>query len=263
MAKSNVARAAAGRALQVLALNTGFDPLRLGSAVRGVPGFLREIRRYRAAAGDTPFPLALGTLVPALADRTTAAGTASGHYFHQDLWAARRVFEERPRGHLDIGSRIDGFVAHLLVFMPVTVVDVRALDSTVPGLTFAQDDATTLASIADQTQPSVSCLHAAEHFGLGRYGDPIAPEAPFKLMSSLARVLSPGGRLYFSVPVGVERLEFNAHRVFDPRTVLRGFGDLHLVAFSAVNDDGDLLHRVSPECARGWRYGCGLFEFTR
>ncbi|HWF86113.1 MAG TPA: hypothetical protein VG222_14745 [Vicinamibacterales bacterium] len=52
-----------------------------------------------------------------------------GHYFHQDLWVAKRIYAARPAAHVDIGSRIDGFVAHLLTFMPVTVIDVRPLDS--------------------------------------------------------------------------------------------------------------------------------------
>ncbi len=58
---------------------------------------------------------------------------AGGHYFHQDLWAAKKIFKRRPMTHVDIGSRVDGFVAHLLVFMPVTAVDIRYLDSNIEG----------------------------------------------------------------------------------------------------------------------------------
>ena len=41
--------------------------------------------------------------------------------------------------------------------------------------------------------PSISCLHAVEHVGLGRYGDPIDPEGCFTAMRELGRVVSPGG----------------------------------------------------------------------
>jgi len=51
-----------------------------------------------------------------LTDRFDPGGDASGHYFHQDLIVARRIFERDPRKHVDVGSRIDGFVAHLAVF---------------------------------------------------------------------------------------------------------------------------------------------------
>jgi hypothetical protein len=191
------------------------------------------------------------------------AGQASGHYFHQDLWAARKIFEQHPTTHLDIGSRIDGFVAHLLSFMSVTVVDIRKLDSTVKGLTFLQDDATELRRIADNSISSISSLHAAEHFGLGRYSDPVDPNACFTFMRSLQRVLSSGGKLYFSVPVGRERVEFNANRVFAPKTILDSFPLLHLVSFSLVADDGQLYENVDPLDIPPSDLACGLFEFTK
>jgi SAM-dependent methyltransferase len=248
---------------QIVAMNSGADPMLLWHTLRNLPGFVRDLRAYRARSSSSRFSLRVGDLFPVLGDRTSDAGTASGHYFHQDLWAARHIYRRRPAKHLDVGSAINGFVAHVLVFMPVTVIDVRPLSSQVPGLTFHQDDATSLRSIQDETIPSLSCLHAAEHFGLGRYGDPIDPDAPFKLMRSLSRVLAPGGRLYFGVPIGRERLEFNAHRVFSPRTILEAFPDLELVSFSAVDDAGDLHGGVAPEDFEEASYACGLFELTK
>ena len=132
-----------------------------------------------------------------------------------------------------------------------------------PGLSFLQSDATRLANIADDSIESLSTLHAIEHFGLGRYGDPIDPGACFAAMRSLARVLKPGGRLYFSVPIGVERLEFNAHRVFSPRTVLEQFKSLRLVSFAGVNDTGELQPEAQPDDYLSARFSCGLFEFTK
>jgi hypothetical protein len=64
-------------------------------------------------------------LYPAYRDRFGEAGTL-GQYFHQDLWAARKIFAARPARHVDVGSRIDGFVAHCLTFMDVEVVDSHA-----------------------------------------------------------------------------------------------------------------------------------------
>src|SRR5438132_13442562 len=76
--------------------------------------------------------------LPALSDRYMTSGSARGHYFHQDLWAARRIYLRPPRRHIDVGSRIDGFVAHLLTFRDVEVLDVRALSKTLPGFRFRQ-----------------------------------------------------------------------------------------------------------------------------
>jgi hypothetical protein len=213
--------------------------------------------------GRNSFQFRLADAFPILTDMTSGAGTTGGHYFHQDLWAARKIFEDKPLEHIDIGSRVDGFIAHLLVFMPVTAVDIRPLTSEIAGLTFFQDDASELGNLTDNSIRSLSTLHTAEHFGLGRYTDPIDPQACFKFMASLQRVLAPGGKLYFSVPVGRERVEFNAHRVFDPATILRSFPLLDLVSFSYVGDD-DLLHEDrDPLKLPASEMACGLFEFTK
>ena len=201
--------------------------------------------------------------MPMLTDRYASAGSATGHYFHQDLWAARKIYDRRPEEHMDIGSRIDGFIAHLLTFMPVTIVDIRPIESKIQGLTFLQDDATTLSKLPSNSVQSLSTLHVAEHFGLGRYSDPVDPDACFKFMKSLERVLAPGGRLYFSVPVGKERVEFNAHRVFSPQTILDRFSGLRLESFSYVGDDGHLYLDISPDEMPASNFACGLFEFTK
>ena len=147
--------------------------------------------------------------------------------------------------------------------MPVTVIDIRHMESEVPGLTFLQDDATLLTDLPDRSIDSISSLHAAEHFGLGRYSDRVDPTACFTFMRSLERVLRPGGRLYFSVPIGRERVDFNAHRVFSPATIVDSFERLSLVSFSAVDDAGNLHEDVDYRSLPELEYGCGLFEFTR
>ena len=251
------------RVLQILAL-FGLDPARLWQTLRGLPGFALEALHYRRLSTGSRFPLRVAGLRPLLGDRAAAAGVAFGHYFHQDLWAARLIHAAKPASHVDVGSRLDGFVSHLLVFLPlVRVIDIRPLESRVAGLEFVRADATDLAWVEDDSVLSLSSLHAVEHFGLGRYGDKIDPEAPFRAMRALARVLAPGGRLYFSVPVGQERLEFNAQRVFAPRTVIEGFRGLDLLSFGVVTDDDRLVEAADPDELGRARYACGLFVFTK
>ncbi len=241
----------------------GWDLRKTVNAFRCLPYFLKDALRYRSNAGGGALKLDGAYLVPMLHDRFDSAGDARGHYFFQDIWAARKIYSRRPERHVDIGSRVDGFIAHLLVFMPVEIVDVRALSSIMPEMSFVQDDATKLAQFSDNSLDSVSSLHAAEHFGLGRYGDPIAPTAHLEFMASLARVLKPGGRLYFAVPVGRERLEFNAHRVLSPYTVLNALSALTLVSFAAVGDDGLFYGDCAPGDVVEARYACGLLAFTK
>jgi hypothetical protein len=243
----------------------GVDVPRIRETLRRAPWFVRTMREYGRRARGGPFPLELKHLYPILNDASDQAGSARGHYFHQDLWAARKIYAARPARHVDVGSRDDGFVAHVLTFMPVVVVDVRPLVSGTEGLTFQQADATEMTAFADGSIESLSSLHAVEHFGLGRYGDPVDPDACFRVMRALARVLAPGGRLYFAVPVGVEHVEFNAHRVFSPTTVIDAFErhGLELVSFSAVNDAGDMVADAKPIDFARAEYACGLFELTK
>ena len=69
---------------------------------------------------------------------------------------------------------------------------------------------TNLSHLGDSVE-SLSYLYTMEHIGLGRYGDPIDPLGYLKGMNELQRVLKPGGKLYFSVLIGQERVEFNAY----------------------------------------------------
>lgn len=242
---------------------SGFYPRVFIRTLRSLPAFLNDIWRYQKLNPPRGFRIGIGSLFPILTDRGTSAGLTGDHYFLQDLWAARKIFERNPREHLDVGSRIDGFVAHLLSFRSVTVVDLRPLDENIPGLTFLCDDATEMAQVQSDSIESLSSLHVAEHFGLGRYGDPVDPHACFRFMASLERVLAPTGRLYFSVPIGRERVEFNAHRVFAPETIIRSFSKLELISFSFIGDDGRFYKDSDPLGLPESDLGCGLFEFTK
>lgn len=242
----------------------GLDLRKTVRAVRALPRFMRDLRQYSRLGPPCTFEVSLSRLMPILNDFEGQAGVACGHYFHQDLWAARKIFNQRPFRHVDVGSRIDGFISHLLVFMDVEVIDIRPLSSATRGLTFTQADATQLVCFESNTVASLSSLHAAEHFGLGRYSDPIDPKGHVKFMHCLQRVLAPRGRLYFSVPIGPERVNFNGQRVFAVRSVLETFDQLKLSSFSYIDDEGDLHEDVTPNgVPLSMRLGCGLFEFTK
>jgi len=252
------------RLLRRLSAAAGINPRGITDRIRSVPIYVFNLNRYRGRQHEVQDSLRLrfGYLNPQLRDRWQQAGAASGHYFHQDVWAARRVFESNPSRHVDVGSRIDGFVAHLLAFREVEVVDLRPLTTSQPGLRFTRASILSL-PYADASLPSISSLHTVEHVGLGRYGDPIDPGGPFAAMSELARVLASQGRLYLSVPVGVERTEFDAHRVFSPITILKHLEHLALVEFSAVDDAGGYIEHADPEAFVDAQYSCGLFVFSR
>jgi SAM-dependent methyltransferase len=236
---------------------------RLGRSARGSYAYVCDWVVYnRQISRSSPFRAHLSDASPCLADRYQDAGSVRGHYFQQDLWAAKLIHRANPPEHWDIGSRIDGFIAHLLVFREVHVIDIRGLSSEVEGLLFHRGDLTAL-DIPTASISSLSCLHAMEHVGLGRYGDPIDPEGCFQGMRELARVLAPKGKLYFSVPIGRERVEFNAHRIFSPDTIVQHLSSLKLLHFAAIDDEDRLRDPADWKDFRTANLACGLFVFTK
>jgi SAM-dependent methyltransferase len=112
-------------------------------------------------------------------------------------------------------------------------------------------------------------LNVLEHFGLGRYNDPIDLEGDKKGLENMRQVLRPGGKFYLSVPIGPQRIEFNAHRVFSLRYLL-GLLQPHftLDRFAYVDDAGDLHdginlteEMIASNC--GCSFGFGIFEMTK
>jgi SAM-dependent methyltransferase len=239
------------------------DPRPLVRRVQALPYFARNLIDYRRKNTHANFRVRLADLYYCTNDRFDSAGVCRGHYFHQDIWAAQAVKRFGAETHVDVASRIDGFVAHLLVFCRVIYVDLRPLTSRIENLEFRQGSLAELPFETDSVR-SLSCLHVIEHIGLGRYGDPIDPDGYLTAARELVRVLEPGGMLLIGTPVGRERLCYDAHRVFDPQTIVDAFAGLDLVEFALIDDQADAITAPADfETARRCDYGCGLFRFTK
>ena len=248
----------------------GIDPRKTIYSIMGLPLYFRNLqllkKQKKSAAKFFPF----GIPAPCLADRFSPSGSSKGHYFHQDLLVARRIHYNNPSIHVDVGSRIDGFVAHVASFRPIEVLDIRPLPNEIPNVKCTQIDlmATIKIGLVEYCD-SLSCLHAMEHFGLGRYGDLVNYDGYLLGLDNLYNILKKGGKLYFSVPIGPQRIEFNAHRVFSLSYLLELFdGKYQIDHFSFVDDQGDLHESASMTEANknnnfSCTYGCGIFEMTK
>ena len=236
-----------------------------GRVFGGFYRYVLDLLRYRKADAlvQSGFPIRLRNTFPCFLDRYDNAGTLPKHYFLQDLWGARKVYKSEVSRHYDIGSRLDGFIAHCLPFCEVVMLDIRPLQIKITNLQFIQTNCMDMKEIPDCSIQSLSTFHAIEHFGLGRYGDPIDPLGHQKAIAEIKRIICEGGYILFSVPIGLQRIEFNGHRIFDPLEVIRLFNGFELVEFSVI-DDNDVFHEsVSPENYRALNYGCGLFHFKK
>ncbi len=248
----------------------GLDPRKTLHTLRGLPPYLKDLWTFRRQQKGSTLFFPLGAFYPCLADRFAESGTAKGHYFHQDLLVARRICLNAPERHVDVGSRFDGFIAHVASFRPIEVLDIRPMTGNIPNVTFIQGDLMSpLPGSLLNCCDSLSCLHALEHFGLGRYGDTVRYDGYLLGFNNLHNMLKLSGKFYFSVPFGPQRIEFNAHRVFSMECILRLIDTKFVIdSFSFVNDEGDLFENVeltdtAIKTNYGCRYGCAIFEMTK
>lgn len=248
----------------------GIDPRKTIHSIMGLPHYFRNLRLLKKQKKFASKIFPFGKFYPYFGDRYSDSGSTKGHYFHQDLLVARRVHYNNPITHVDVGSRIDGFVAHVASFRPIEVLDIRPLNSEIPNVKFIKVDL--MANINKgllEYCDSLSCLHTIEHFGLGRYGDQVNYDGYLLGLDNLYNILKKDGKLYFSVPIGPQRIEFDAHRVFSLNYLLELFdGKYQIDDFSFVDDKGDLHESVSITEANknnnfSCLYGCGIFEMTK
>jgi SAM-dependent methyltransferase len=241
----------------------GVNPKKFFRAIGNMPRYLKEKSEFKKSYS--------GTLVmaPCLSDWQESAGDTESEYFVQDLFVAQLVNQAAPVKHVDIGSRIDGFVAHIASYRSIEIFDIRMISSQITNVHFRQRDIMTNDPLFDNYTDSLSCLHSLEHFGLGRYGDPINPIGYIEAFKNMATMLKPDGTFYLSVPLGIERVEFNALRVFGISTIINLGNNLSLKMdkFYTLQDgklenhplgDKSVIEKINKK-----KYILGIFIFKK
>lgn len=199
---------------------------------------------------------------PRLNDRTEHL-PFDAHYIYHTAWAARVLAATRPKQHVDISS-LAYFATICSAFLPIEFLDYRPAGIVLPNLQCGAADLCKL-HFADQSLQSVSCMHTIEHIGLGRYGDPLDAQGDRRALGELQRVVAPGGSLLIVVPTGRPRVQYNAHRIYDPQMIEQALPALSLQSWSLLPDNfsGGLIDNPSRDLALQQRYGCGCFHFVR
>jgi hypothetical protein len=240
----------------------GVNPKKFLRAFFNIPRFLREKSEFKKNY--------IGKLIiaPCLSDWHENAGDTESEYFVQDLFVAQLLNHAAPIKHVDIGSRIDGFVAHIATFRKIEIFDIRTISSQITNVHFSQRDIMKVNSNFDNYTDSLSCLHSLEHFGLGRYGDPINPKGYIDAVKNMSAMLIQNGTFYLSVPLGMERVEFNALRVFGISTIIELGKEvgLNLDRFFTLQEGKMEEHSVDDafiERINQKKYILGIFIFIK
>lgn len=233
--------------------------IRLPKSVIRFAGFLGEFNEFKSKS-DGRFEIHARDIYPCLTDklRTTPFDQ---HYTYHPAWAARILAKTLPREHVDFSS-ILYFGTMLSAFIPVKFYDYRPAEIHLSGWEGRFGDLCHL-EIEDAAFDSVSCMHTVEHIGLGRYGDPIDPSGDAKAINELMRITKTGGNILFVTPVGKQRIEFNAHRIYSYQSVIDLFHQCRLEEFSLIPDAGGIVEHADPALVAQQEYGCGCFWFKK
>ncbi len=229
--------------------------------IRNIPKlikFFNSYRKYKILTNAEE--LRMSDLYPRINDDTPTTPFDS-HYFYQGVWVSNKIRESNVKSHVDIGSEVR-WVGLLSSITKVTFIDIRPFDTDLKNLIIEKGDILNI-PFRDASINSLSCLHVAEHVGLGRYGDKLDVNGTKKACSELSRVLKVNGNLYFSLPVGKQKTCFNAHRIHAPKTIISYFENLELVELSGVTDSGRFIENTDIDVLENSKYACGLFWFRK
>lgn len=222
-------------------VNIGLNPILFIDSLRGLPFFLKDLFvlliRYKIPKG---FKF---TLSPIFSEKFSSNGNVKNQYFIQDLYIASLIFKNNPALHVDFGSRVDGFVAHVASFRTIEVFDFRPQAEKISNIIFKKADIMKIEEQYVNYCDSVSSLHVFDNIGLGRYGDPINPCGHLIAFDNMHKILKQGGLFYFTTPMGMpQRIEFNANIVYSLNYLLDMIKNkFEIVSFSYI-DDGMNLH---------------------
>lgn len=228
--------------------------------ISGVFWYTRDLVMYKRLLAKSAVKTSV-YLFPQIFDKDPGAHTFDKHYVYMDRWAFRYLLQSRPAEHVDVGSSIR-FLSMASTVTKLKFVDIRPIKTDFDNFECTAGSILQM-PFADNSVASLSCLHVAEHIGLGRYGDPVDALGTQKACKELQRVLAPGGALYFALPIGKSAVYFNAHRVHDPEAILGYFNGLRLEEFAAVDDKGNFIAQANIGDFKNASYSCGCFKFVK
>lgn len=215
------------RRLYFLMDESGINPIKTIRFLASMPWLLKDFFRFamRLKSLERGKKRAHSLVFsPFVHDKHLQSGNQRSLYFLQDIYCSQYCLRNPPGKHIDIGSRVDGFVAQIAATRQIEVLDIRESSSIIPNITFTQGDITAPPSKLFGIYDTVTSLHALEHVGLGRYGDEIEPAGLEISLANIRRLARDSGMMMVSLPISSyprEIIEFNAQRIMSSATVIQ------------------------------------------
>jgi len=218
--------------------------------------FFSDYKKFKKNNKNKNFKLNPKDLYPRIYNKTEST-PIDPVYFYQNSWCARKIFENKPKEHFDVGSDLK-MLGIISQFIPTTMIDIRPPEVVLPELNFKKGNILNL-PFPDNSINSLSSICVIEHIGLGRYGDLLDQFGTEKAVKELVRVLAKKGNLYISVPVDEEnKVYFNAHRAFTRDYILELFSSLKLVEERYIYGN-EMFNKYDEKK----RFGTGLYYFKK
>jgi hypothetical protein len=243
----------------------GLNLLKLKN-ILNIPLFIKSFIRYKMLSSNNgSMNNHLDFIFPVLGEHKEKSSAVIKHYFNQDLLVASYIYKNNPKKHVDVGSRVDGFVAHVASFRKIEVFDIRGNNFQFKNIIFKRKDISKIDKSLINYCDSISCLHTLEHFGLGRYGDELDPNGHIKGFKNLIKILKPGGTLYVSFPISDKNATyFNSERSFNSKEILKWSNELRLVKFDFIDDYEKVFLDIDlNKFHKKISYGCGIYTFKK
>lgn len=247
--------------------------------------YVEDRKRYTELNKNPEFAIASENEWPILSDKYSDNGVGAEDFFAYPIWTARKVKENAPDEHWDVGSLIDTVIANLLTFRENLVlvtnrwIPQNFLHQLKCRAYSSRDLTSELSKVESSSVESLSCCNYLEHIGLGRYGETICADAWIELLNQIKRVLRAKGKFYLTTRIAEEeQLVFNRYRDFSYQTILKYCEPLQLEEMSITigKNMGQCMYRDSErkgeliinqelleEMNKTHRAHICMFEFTK
>lgn len=138
-----------------------------------------------------------------------------------------------------VGSQQPNYEAIVLANNPASVTTVEFRNINCPGCEQNKMKILTVDQYKAMPQKPMfdfaMSVCAINHAGLGRYGDPLDPDGDIKSMQEMLQMVKPGGLLFIALPIGIDTVVWNAHRIYGQKRIKQVFQGWEQIGTFGVN----------------------------